>query len=70
MPMRICTVAIVLVTHQLLGPAAVDVLTAMGLVDPKLGVPLLLGVLFFTNMFARKDVGRGDMLVSLVTTFD
>ncbi|XP_048128123.1 protein RST1 [Rhodamnia argentea] len=66
MPMRICTVASVLVTHQLQGPAAVDVLTAMGLVDPKLGIPLLLGVLFFTNMFARKDVGRGDMLLKVL----
>lgn len=66
MPMIICTVASVLVTHQLLGPAAVDVLTAMGLADPKLGVPLLLGVLFFTNIFARKDVGRGDMLLKVL----
>ncbi|XP_056169713.1 protein RST1 isoform X2 [Syzygium oleosum] len=66
MPMTICTVASVLVTHQLLGPAAVDVLTAMGLVVPKLGVPLLLGVLFFTNIFARKDVGRGDMLLKVL----
>ncbi|KAF8037585.1 hypothetical protein BT93_B0463 [Corymbia citriodora subsp. variegata] len=44
----------------------VDVLTAMGLVDPKLGVPLLLCVLFFTNIFTRKDVGRGDMLLKVL----
>ncbi|CAN1347184.1 Protein RST1 [Linum perenne] len=47
---------------QLLGNDAVDLLAAVGIMDPKLGVGLLLSVLFYISIFTRKDVNYQSML--------
>lgn len=63
MTMLICSVANVLVTHPSMGPSAVDVLTAMGVVDPTAGVTLLLAVLFFNGLYNKKDIMGGELMV-------
>lgn len=63
MPFLVCSVAAALVIHQRRGTTAVDVLASMGALNPKLGVPLLLAVLFFSNIYAGKEA-CGDILVS------
>lgn len=59
-------IASVLVMHHMLGSSAVDLLAVTGNLDPKLGVPLLLVILFYSNMFSGKDkaIDFHDMLVS------
>lgn len=64
MPLFLSAVAGVLVMHQSLGSAAVDSLAAIGVMDPKVGVPLLLAILFYSNIFTRNDIISHDMLVS------
>lgn len=59
----LCATAVVLLMHQSLGGEAVDSLTAMARLDPKLGAQLLLAILFFSNIFTRKDVVSHNMLV-------
>ncbi|CAN1347180.1 Protein RST1 [Linum perenne] len=62
MPQLLSAVGGVLVIHQLLGNDAVDLLAAVGIMDPKLGVGLLLSVLFYISIFTRKDVNYQSML--------
>lgn len=59
-------IASVLVMHHMLGSSAADLLAVTGHLDPKLGVPLLLVILFYSNMFSGKDKATNfhDMLVS------
>lgn len=47
-----------------MGAAAVDSLSAIAIMDPKLGVPLLLAIMFYSNIFTRNDIICHDMLVS------
>ncbi|KAH9742397.1 protein RST1 [Citrus sinensis] len=56
MSMLLGAIASVLVIHPSLGSSAVDAFATVGKMDPKLGVPLLLAILFYSNMFTRKDV--------------
>jgi hypothetical protein len=64
MPLLLSAVAGVLVMHQSLGSAALDSLAAIGVMDAKLGVPLLLAILFYSNIFTRNDIISHNMLVS------
>lgn len=64
MPVLLSAVAGVLVMHQSLGNAALDSLAAIGVMDPRMGVPLLLAVLFYSNIFTMKDTISHNMLVS------
>lgn len=65
LPLLLGAVVGILLIHPLMGAAAVDSLAALGILDPKLGVPLLLTVMFYSNIFTRKDVINHDMLVTL-----
>lgn len=47
-----------------MGASAVDSLSSIAIMDPKLGVPLLLAVMFYSNIFTRNDAICHDMLVS------
>lgn len=63
MSMLLGAIASVLVIHPSLGSSAVDAFATVGKMDPKLGVPLLLAILFYSNMFTRKDVVCQNKLV-------
>lgn len=58
----------IMVVHHSLGTDAVELLAAIGTLDPKIGFQLLLLVLFYCNIFSRKDVQRQDMVVSFLFT--
>ncbi|KAL5864319.1 hypothetical protein ACOSQ3_001833 [Xanthoceras sorbifolium] len=66
MPMLLCAITSVLVMHPSLGSSTIDTSAAIGLLDPKLGVPLLLVILFYSNVFSRKDVIYHHMLPKLL----
>ncbi|KAK9272918.1 hypothetical protein L1049_003297 [Liquidambar formosana] len=66
MPLLVSSIAAVLVFNHLLGSAAVDSLVAVGIMDSKLGVPMLLSILFYINIFSRKDIEYHDMLLKLL----
>ncbi|XP_059670118.1 protein RST1 [Cornus florida] len=55
LPLLLGTIASVLIMHHKLGDSAVDILAVSGIMDPKLGVPLLLSILFYNNIFSGKD---------------
>lgn len=55
MPLLLSAIASVLVMHDKLGSSAVDLLAVVSIMDPKLGVPLLLTVLYYNNIFSGKD---------------
>ncbi|KAK7266047.1 hypothetical protein RIF29_18686 [Crotalaria pallida] len=65
MPLLITAAAGVLLIHPSMGAAAVDSLSSIAVMDPKLGVPLLLTIMFYSNVFTRKDVIRHDMLLKI-----
>ncbi|XVF58011.1 hypothetical protein PTKIN_Ptkin07bG0028200 [Pterospermum kingtungense] len=66
MPLLLGAIAAVLVIHPSIGSAAIDALASMGIMDPKLGVPLSLAVLFFNNIFTRKDGVYQNMVPKLL----
>ncbi|KAI8533657.1 hypothetical protein RHMOL_Rhmol10G0026200 [Rhododendron molle] len=47
----------VLVMHDKLGSSAVDLLAVVSIMDPKLGVPLLLTVLYYNDILSAKTFG-------------
>ena len=63
MPLLLSAVVGFLLIHPSMGADAVDTLSSIAIMDPKLGVPLLLTVMFYSNIFTRKDVASHDMLV-------
>lgn len=66
MPLLLSAIASVLVMHDKLGSSAVDLLAVVSIMDPKLGVPLLLTVLYYNNILSGKDKDSSfhKMLVS------
>lgn len=64
MPSLLSAIAGLLVMHELLGGAALDSLAAISTMDPKLGAQILLAILFYNNIFTRKDISRCSLLVS------
>lgn len=66
-PPLLGAIASVLIVHPTLGNSAVDLLGIAGNMDPKLGVPLFLVVLFYNNILSRKsqEIDFQDILVSL-----
>lgn len=58
----------VLIVHPTLGNSAVDLLAVTGNMDPKLGVPLFLVILFYHNMFSGKseEMDFHDILLKLL----
>ncbi|KAI5341216.1 hypothetical protein L3X38_020490 [Prunus dulcis] len=67
MPLLLCAISGVLVMHQSLGSTALDSLAAIATMDPKVGAQLLLAILFYNNMFTRKDISCCTMLPKLLT---
>lgn len=66
-PILLGALAGVLVMHPSLGPDAIDSLTAVGGIDPKMSVPLLLVVLYYSNLLSRTNVLCQSLLVSLLS---
>ncbi|CAL5325285.1 unnamed protein product [Camellia sinensis] len=68
MPLLLSAIASILVMHGKLGSSAVEFLAVIGIMDPKLGVPLLLTILFYTNIFSGtgKDTNFHNMLLKLL----
>eukprot|EP00268_Persea_americana_P065809 TRINITY_DN8853_c0_g1_i8.p1 TRINITY_DN8853_c0_g1~~TRINITY_DN8853_c0_g1_i8.p1 ORF type:complete len:1238 (-),score=223.86 TRINITY_DN8853_c0_g1_i8:5425-9138(-) len=50
MPLLLCALVATLVMHPTMGRSAVDSLAALGIMDPKVGVPLLLSILFYNKV--------------------
>ncbi|KAK4282352.1 hypothetical protein QN277_013739 [Acacia crassicarpa] len=65
MPLFLSSVVGILLIHPSMGAAAADSLATLGIMDPKLGVPFLLTIIFFSNIFTRKDVISHDMLLKM-----
>lgn len=63
MPLLLSAIAGVLLMHQSLGSISVDTLTAIAMMDPKTGTQFLLAILFYNNVFTKKDVIGQNMLV-------
>ncbi|XP_057481675.1 protein RST1 isoform X1 [Actinidia eriantha] len=68
MPFLLGAIASVLIMHTKLGSSAVDLLAVIGIMDPKLAVPMLLSVLFYGNIFSGedKDINFNNMLLKLL----
>lgn len=66
-PILLGAVAGVLVMHPSLGPDAIDSLTTIGGIDPKMSVPLLLAVLYYSNLLSRSDIPCQSLLVRLLS---
>ena len=56
----------VLVLHRAMGASAVDLLAVSGDMNPKLGVPLLLVILFYNNINCAKDRDFHQILVRYI----
>ncbi|CAK7328106.1 unnamed protein product [Dovyalis caffra] len=67
MPPLLSAITGVLMMHQSFGDTAIDLLGAIGIVDPKQGVPLLLAILFYSNIFTRKDITYQNVLPKLLS---
>ncbi|KFK33679.1 hypothetical protein AALP_AA5G045700 [Arabis alpina] len=65
-PILLGAVAGVLVFHLSLGPDAIDSLSAIGGIDPKMSVPLLLAVLYYSNLLSRPGVPCQSLLPKLL----
>ncbi|KAG6793475.1 hypothetical protein POTOM_002684 [Populus tomentosa] len=66
LPPLLVAITGVLVMHRSFGDTAIDLLGAIGIVDPKQGVPLLLAILFYSNIFTSKDISYQNMLPKLL----
>ncbi|XP_031384334.1 protein RST1 isoform X2 [Punica granatum] len=66
MSFLVCSIAGLLVVHPSLGTSAMDVLASMGIMNPKVGVPLLLATLFFSNISACKSDASGDLTLNVL----
>ncbi|PIA29308.1 hypothetical protein AQUCO_06100078v1 [Aquilegia coerulea] len=55
-----------MVMHQSLGSYAVDAFAAIGIMDPKLGLPQLLSVLFYCKFFCNYNSSTHEMLLKLL----
>lgn len=62
--MLLCSIASILVMHPMLGSSAVESLAAIGLVDPKLAMPLLQALLFYNKMLCSYGSNSAELLVS------
>ncbi|XP_073296090.1 protein RST1 [Primulina huaijiensis] len=67
MPLVLCAIASVFLLHQR-GDSVIDLLAIGSSLEPKLGVPLLLAILFYSHIFSSKDKDNDahDMLLKLL----
>ncbi|KAK4774399.1 hypothetical protein SAY86_009334 [Trapa natans] len=61
----VCSVASILVLHPSLGTSAIDVLSSLGTVNPKVGVALLLAALFLSNISTCRGAS-GDIMLNVL----
>ncbi|WCJ21056.1 ARM repeat superfamily protein [Euphorbia peplus] len=66
MPPFLCAITALLVAHQSLRHIALDTLATIGILDPKQGVPLLLAVLFYSNILTKNGIDSNDILPKLL----
>lgn len=64
MPLLLCALVATLVMHPTMGRSAVDSLAALGIMDPKVGVPLLLSILFYNKVSCSDGCKSPVLLVS------
>uniref|UniRef100_A0A7N0TGW4 DUF3730 domain-containing protein n=1 Tax=Kalanchoe fedtschenkoi TaxID=63787 RepID=A0A7N0TGW4_KALFE len=65
MSLLVCAVACVLIVNDSLKPDAVDTLSAVGTLDTKHGVTVLLAILFYINIFSNSQAS-GEMQLKLL----
>jgi hypothetical protein len=68
MPSLVSSVVSVLVMHPKLGTSAAQSLGILGASDPKLGMPLLLVILFYCKTIYSNDNFSTNSLVSTVSS--
>ncbi|VFQ73532.1 unnamed protein product [Cuscuta campestris] len=66
MPSLLSGITCVLLLHRTLAQSAVDLLATCSQVDPKLGMPLWLVMLFYTHMFSDKDISSPALPLKLL----
>ncbi|XP_010248610.1 PREDICTED: protein RST1 [Nelumbo nucifera] len=66
MPLVLGSVVAVLVIHHSLGNAAIDSLAALGVMEPKLSVSLLLAILFYNKVFCNNKSDFHSMSLKLL----
>lgn len=64
MPLLLSSIVAVLVMHHSLGSSAADSLASIGVMDPRLGIPLLLAILFYNKVFCNNESNFHETLVS------
>ncbi|KAJ4973244.1 hypothetical protein NE237_006418 [Protea cynaroides] len=66
MPFLLSSINAALVMHHSLGSSAVDSLAAIGVMDPTLGIPLLLAILFYNKVFCNNKSSSHEILIKLL----
>ncbi|KAK6928380.1 Focadhesin/RST, DUF3730 [Dillenia turbinata] len=66
MPLLVSSFAAVLVMHRSSGSFALDSLAAIGRMDPRMDVPLLLAILYYTNIYSRGSIEAHNMSLKLL----
>ncbi|GMH24228.1 hypothetical protein Nepgr_026071 [Nepenthes gracilis] len=66
MPLLLSALVAVLLLHYSLGSSATEAFTALGIMEPKLGVTLLLSILYYNNLLRTKNLICPDMLLKLL----
>ncbi|XP_039143794.1 protein RST1 isoform X3 [Dioscorea cayenensis subsp. rotundata] len=66
MHMLICSVISILVMHPTCGVSAVESLSAIGVMDPNLGIPMLLGILFYVKTLYNYVGNSHEILIRLL----
>ncbi|XP_022989080.1 protein RST1 isoform X1 [Cucurbita maxima] len=66
MPFLVSAITSIMVVHHSLASDAVELLAALGTLDPKIGFQLFLLFLFYCNIFSRKEVDHQDMVLKLL----
>ncbi|KAJ0962529.1 hypothetical protein J5N97_027651 [Dioscorea zingiberensis] len=66
MRMLICSVISILLMHPSLGVSAVDSLSAIGVTDPNLGIPMLLVILFYIKTLYGCNGSSHEILIRLL----
>ncbi|KAF9605324.1 hypothetical protein IFM89_015979 [Coptis chinensis] len=66
LPLLLSSVVAGLVVHHSLESYAIDTLATLGIMDPKLGMPLLFSVLFYSKLFSKTESGSYRILLKLL----
>ncbi|OVA20781.1 protein of unknown function DUF3730 [Macleaya cordata] len=66
MPLLLASVVSLSVLHHSLGRCAIGSLAAIGLMDPKLGLPMLLAILFYNKILYSNESSSHQLLLELL----